>query len=287
MSLVSFPQGFNNDAFLGNVGLVFATPLGESSFLRVGAGYQSFDFDAPPEIKVSESMVNRAARELEIANRVVADEQRKFDLERTPEQERRLAKFVSARDQLILTEQTLRSRRQEQLEANTQDSSDLNDYYYNVTLTSQLSSRISHVLSFGHESALGNISNFITADYINYGIGIIGWSGMRLSMSAYYEDAVMSGGRLAENLEQYGIDAYLTHQIGSRTRVGFGYHYGNTDSELEGWDFVQHAYSFDVAYSLSRKATLSAGYRYFQTDAEDDANDFDQNRFVLALQYNF
>ena len=43
MSWVRYPEGFNNDGVLANAGVVFATPVGQSSFLRVGAGVQSFD----------------------------------------------------------------------------------------------------------------------------------------------------------------------------------------------------------------------------------------------------
>jgi uncharacterized protein YfiM (DUF2279 family) len=121
----------------------------------------------------------------------------------------------------------------------------------------------------------------------------IAWRGSRISVSAYYEDAEMSGGLQAEDLTQYGFDAYISHNVNSWCRVGAGYHYGNTDSSLKDTttnlprDFDQNAFSADLNFLISRKATLSLGYRYFTTDAVDPQFAFDQNRFVMALNYNF
>jgi len=291
VSWVRYPENFNNDGVLANAGVVFATPLGNSTFLRASAGVQNFEFDAPPQLTFSETDVRQAERvtlqaarilEMETANLATGryNGTEAQQVARVEQAQRNFDQASSVRD--------LRTRvRADQLAGNTQDSSNLNDYYYNVTLTNQLSARVTQVLSFGHESALGNVSNFITADYINYGVGIIAWRGSRLSVSGYYEDARMSGGQQAEDLEQYGLDVYLSHQFNSRVRVGAGYHFGKTDSDLAGRDFVQNAFSADFSYSLSPKATLSFGYRFFTTDADDDINDFDQNRVVMALNYNF
>jgi hypothetical protein len=291
ISWVRYPENYNNDGVLANGGVVFATPLGSSSFLRASAGVQNFSFDAPPQLEFSEADVKEAEELTVLAERILAREQANLLAGNytgtEAEQQKRVERAQADAAQAALVRDTRTRVRAEELAGNTQDASDLNDFYYNVTLTNQLSARVTQVLAFGHESALGNVSNFITADYINYGIGIIAWRGSRLSVSAYYEDAEMSGGQQAEDLEQYGLDLYLSHQFNSRVRVGAGYHYGVTDSELERRDFVQNAFSADLSYSLSPKATLSLGYRFFTTNAEDDVNDFDQNRVVMALNYNF
>jgi len=167
------------------------------------------------------------------------------------------------------------------------DYSDLSDYYYNATLTNQLSARISQSLSFGHESALNTTTNFVTANYVTYGIGIIAWRGSRLSISGYYEDSDESGGLEQEDLTQKGIDVYLSHQLSSRARIGVGYHYGVTDSDLPLRDYVQQAFNIDLSYALSRKFSVALGYRFWTTDADDATNDFDQNRVVMQMNYNF
>ena len=292
VSSVRYPQNFNNDGLLSNVGVFFATPLGDSSVLRVAGGYQTFDFDSPPEIDVSQSSVESAERAATTAARTLTQQQEKLNtltrgtVEFT-EQERAIEEAQADFERKTLEAQTLASRRQQQLESNTQDASSLSDYYFNLVFTNQLSSRVSQVLSLGHESALGNISNFITADYITYGIGIIAWRGSRLSISTYYEDAEMSGGRLAENLEQYGIDFYVSHTLNSWCRFGGGYHFGVTDSNLPGRDFDQHSFTLDVSIAVTRRSSLSLGYRFFNTKAEDPDFSFDQNRFVVAFNYNF
>ena len=169
----------------------------------------------------------------------------------------------------------------------TNDSSDLSDYYYNVTISNRINSRVSHALNFGHESALNTDTNFITADYVSYGVGIIAWSGSRLSLSGYYEDGNDSGGTFAEDIEQWGLDAYLSHQLTTNFRLGLGYHFGVADSSLIGRDYVQHAFNVDMNYAFSRKMSLTLGYRFFTTDADTDSLDFDQNRVILSANYNF
>ncbi|MDB6074606.1 MAG: hypothetical protein JWO89_2246 [Verrucomicrobiaceae bacterium] len=182
-----------------------------------------------------------------------------------------------------------------------EDSPSLSSYYYNVTVSNRLTSRLSQAINFGHESALNTTSNYVSADYVSYGLGIIAWEGSRLAISTYYEDAKESGGtrsdrpvfdgREKQSLEQYGIDLYLTHQLTSRFRVGFGYHYGIADSNLDGGDYNQQSFSFDLNFALTRKLAVSLGYRFFQTNGDDDLNgvpqSYDQNRIIMALNYNF
>jgi hypothetical protein len=298
MSWVRYPEGFNNDGVLANAGVVFATPVGDSSFLRIGAGVQSFDFDTPPNVEVTENDVEAATAQAVSLNTQIAAQTAALN-QMTPgsaeyEAQAELLNQTSEALQIAtLNAQTLTSQRQQQLESNTQDTSDLSDYYFNLTLTNQLSSRVSQVLSLGHESALSNVANYVTADYINYGIGVIAWRGSQLSVSAYYEDADVSGGRNGEDLKQYGFDAYLSHNLNSWCRAGVGYHYGNTDSggiasepDVDR-DYQQFSYSADLSFMISRKASLSFGYRHFTTEGEDAQFSFEQNRFVMAFNYNF
>lgn len=298
MSWVRYPEGFNNDGVLANAGVVFSTPLGDSSFLRVGAGVQSFDFDTPPDVTVTESDVQGATNEAISLSRDITSQTAALNrlTPGTVEYEDQAEKINQTTEDFqiaSLNAQTLTGRQQVQLEGNTQDTSDLSDYYFNLTLTNQLSSRVSQVVSLGHESALSNVANYITADYINYGIGIIAWRGSRLSVSAYYEDADVSGGRNGEDLTQYGIDTYMSHNLNSWCRAGVGFHYGKTDSggiESEpdvDRDFQQFSYSADLSFMISRKASLSLGYRHFTTEGAEDEFSFEQNRFVMALNYNF
>ncbi|MBL9113700.1 MAG: hypothetical protein JNJ83_01740 [Verrucomicrobiaceae bacterium] len=201
---------------------------------------------------------------------------------------------------ILLAQQQLSDN--ELFSRHSRDNSDLADFYANFTLSNRLTPRISHALSLGHESALNTTSNFITADYASYGVGIIAWRGSQLALSTYFEKSADSGGidqyqvdeenivqaiSTREDIQQWGFDAYWTHQFTSRLRVGLGYHYGIVDSNLESKSYVQHAYNVDFNYAVSKRMTIGIGYRFFNTEADDDSFSFKQNRAILAMNYNF
>jgi hypothetical protein len=223
VSLLDYEQPVLNDAIMGNLGMFFRTQLGSTTFLRVSAGIQQFDFEkpsVPPPL-------------------------------------------------------------------GTGDFNDLSDYYLNFSISNQINNRLSHVLSLGHESALNLTSNFITANFINYGMSIITSKGGRLSLTGFFEDARPSSPINQTDLIQYGFDTYYNHQITSKIRMGVGYHFGRTDSESPTGDFDQHAFNLDFTTALTQKASLNFGYRYFLTNAYNSSFDFQQHRVILGLNYNF
>lgn len=296
VSWVHYPENYNNDGVLANAGAFFATALSRSTFLRVSGGYQDFSFDSPPDFSRTVTDSSIASTEAAIESTQARIDSIEESLSRTTDiaTQRTLAaeqqSLVSQIDHLnsdLARQQSTKTDEDIEFNSNNRDEGDLSDYYYNVTISNQISARMSHVLSFGHESALNTTSNFITADYVNYGIGLIAWRGSRLSLSAYLEDAEESGGTLGEDLTQWGFDAYLSHQLNSRMRLGVGYHYGDTDSDLPARSYVQHAFNVDLTYLISRKLSASLGYRFWTTDADDDVNDFDQNRVIMSFNYNF
>jgi len=182
-----------------------------------------------------------------------------------------------------------------EIRTNTGDNSDLDDFYYSLTLSNRLNARVSHALSIGHESALNLTSNYITADYANYGISFVAWKGSRITVSGYVEDAQASGGQFAQDFFQYGGDVYIAHRLTSNIQLGAGYHYGFTDADPQSSaataaiasEFTQHAFNVDLAYALSAKASLTLGYRFYTTKVKVGGGDFDQNRVILGFRYNF
>ncbi|HRH95196.1 MAG TPA: outer membrane beta-barrel protein [Prosthecobacter sp.] len=172
------------------------------------------------------------------------------------------------------------------------DNSDLDGYYYNLSITNQLNARFSHTLTIGHESAINLASNFVTSDFVNYGLSMIAWKGGRFSVSGYYERSKPSFVNLAfpgtsSDLTQFGVDFYYTHQLTSKLRMGAGYHFGRADYVIAGRDNDQNGFSFDLNYSLSAKAGLNLGYRYFLTDTKGANADSTQSRVILGFNYNF
>jgi hypothetical protein len=244
-------------------------------------------------------VVNRPVLEDEIANllaQISALKQTDLDsvdeLEGVDEEE--LEAFI------LLAQQQLSDN--ELFSRYSRDNSDLADFYASFTMSNRLTPRISHALSIGHESALNTTSNFITADYASYGIGVIAWRGSQLALSTYFEKSSDSGGieqfevdaenivqaiSTREDIEQWGFDAYWTHQFSSRLRVGLGFHYGVVESNVMARSYVQQAYNLDFNYAVSKKMTLGLGFRVFNTEADDDSFSFLQNRAILAMNYNF
>ncbi len=172
------------------------------------------------------------------------------------------------------------------------DTTDLDGYYYNLSFTNQLNARFTHTLTVGHESSINLASNFITADFVNYGLSMIAWKGGRFSLSGYYENAKPSFTNAAfpgaqSDITQFGLDFYYTHQLTSKLRLGSGYHFGRADSVAVGGDADQHGFSVDLNYALSAKAGLNLGYRYFLTDTKQANNDSTQTRLIVGFNYNF
>ena len=173
------------------------------------------------------------------------------------------------------------------------DRSNLNSYYYNFSITNQLNARFSHTLTIGHESSINLASNFITADFINYGVSMVAWKGGRFSLSGYYENAKPSFTNplfagTGYKLTQFGFDLYYTHQITSKLRAGTGYHFGRAEySGVVGRNADQDGFSFDLNYALTAKAGINLGYRYFVTNYKQSPNSSTQTRVILGLNYNF
>ncbi|MFZ4764151.1 MAG: outer membrane beta-barrel protein, partial [Roseimicrobium sp.] len=298
ISKVDYEEGFNNDAttLSGGVFVVSPLPLGKgNTTVRASAGWQNMDFDTPEAYRSTDSsgvqsQINSLQGQREAIAKDVALRSKQGLL--TAAEAARLQTSAANIDTQIanLNSQLLATSFQDAVRFNgsTQDASgELDDYYYNVTLANQLNARFSHQISVGHESSLNVNSNFITADYVSYGAGLIAWRGAQFSFSAYYEDAKESGGRLSEDVEQWGLDGLLTHRLTDRATVGLGYHYGNTDSAGLGRDYDQNAYTFDVNYMLTKKMSVRVGYRYLTTESETESQSFDQNRVTLSMSYNF
>lgn len=288
-SWVDYDEEFNNDGTTASAGVFLILPITKNTVMKASVGYQRFEFDSPPQFSrtVSQSDIIMTQNQLDALNLLYGQLATLHD---PAEIERKSAEYDKLRTQLedLLAVQRLLKQRDDELElSRSYDNSDLSDYYYNVTIYNQINQRVSHQLSFGHESSLNTTSNFITADYISYGIGIIAWRGSYLAVSTYYEEAEESGGRLAEDTNQWGFDVVVTHRLTKAMTVGLGYHYGDTDSNVVLRDYVQQSFTVDLNYALTSKMNVGLGYRYWTSDAEDNNVDFDQNRVIMSMNYNF
>lgn len=290
-SVVNYDEDFQNDGTTATAGVFVVVPLTKHTIMKASAGIQEFNFDTPPTFTrtvTADDLVD-TQNAIAFVDQQTANVVANAALDPVMAQEQQAA-LLAQRQQLtdLLAAQQIQKQIDDTNEVSrTYDSSDLSDYYYNVTIFNQLNDRVSHQLSFGHESALNSNSNFVTSDYVSYGVGIIAWRGSRLTINGYMESNDESGGRLSEDTDQWGIDALLTHRLTSRVTLGFGYHFGNTDSEFENRDYNQNSYTFDFNYALNAKLNVGLGYRFLTTDAETDILDYDQNRFIMSMNYNF
>lgn len=294
VSLIDYKEQYNNDGRTSTAGIFLVLPISQHTTIRAAFGLQNMEFDAPPsftrtvsstDITTTQASITAVDEQIAELNAVTVtpEEQEAHDaqLAALTEQQAALTEQLAQQTTTLASEDaTFNSR-------TFDNSTSLNDYYYNFTISNQLNPRIAQQLSFGHESTLNTNSNFVTSDYVTYGVGVIIWRGARLSLSGFYENAEESGGRLKEDIRQYGFDIQLTHRLSEDLTAGIGYHFGNTDSDLELRDYKQHAYSLDLSYRLSRKWTVNLGYRFWQTNADDPTQNFEQNRIILSSSYNF
>lgn len=290
-SNVKYDQNYNNDGTTLSAGVFLILPVTRSTVMKATGGIQHFTFNAPPSFKrtVSDADITN------IQNNITAISDQIANVNRTsPDAATAQVNLANLQAQLAQLNQQLTVARATKTSEDTTYAShtfdpttSFDDYYYNVTVVNQFNARVNQFVSVGHESTLSTNSNFITSDYVTYGIGIIAWRGSKLSLSGYYEKSDESGGRLAENVSQYGFDVSLIHRLSNHLSVSLGYHYGNTDSNVALRDYIQNAYSIDFSYALSRRMSLGFGYRYWTTSAEDPSLDFDQNRFIMTMNYNF
>jgi len=291
-SWVNYEKDFNNDGKMGSVGAFIVLPITHSTILKAAGGVQHFEFDNPPNFvrTVSDADIVSTQNALtNVQNQLATIGRQNFTdaasqaaaIDALNEQQLQL-------QQQLQTQQIKKANEDAQFASRTFDHNDnYTDYYYNVTLSNQLNARVTQQLTFGHETSLNNVSNFVTADYVSYGVGIIAYRGARLTLSGYYEDAQDSGGNQAEDIKQFGFDVLLTHRISDHLTAGVGYHFGNINSNIIGRDYDQHAFTFDLNYALTTKWNVGVGYRYWRTNAEDPTLSFTQNRVILSTNYNF
>ena len=290
-SNVNYDQDYNNDGQTFSAGLFLILPITHSTVMKASGGYQHFSFSSPPAFSrtVTDADITNIQNNITALNDQIANVNKTSTDPATAQANLAAlqAQLAQANSQLSVAQATKQKEDTTYASHTFDPNTSFNDYYYNITVVNQFNARVNQFVSVGHESTLNTNSNFITSDYVTYGIGFIAWRGSKLTLSGYYEHSDESGGRLAETVSQYGFDVSLIHRLTDHLSVALGYHYGNTDSNQPLRDYFQNAYSIDFSYALSRRMSVGFGYRYWTTKAEDPTQDFDQNRFIMTMNYNF
>ena len=170
---------------------------------------QHFAFDAPPtftrtvtaaDLVNTQAALDNVSTELAGVGSISDPAQQAAQINALNQQQQQL-------QQELAQQQITKQREDTEFNNHTFDNnSDFTGYYYNVSIANKLNARVTQQLTFGHESSLNTVSNFITADYAcPTGVGIIAYRGARITLSGYFENSKDSGGNLAENLKQYRI----------------------------------------------------------------------------------
>lgn len=293
-SKFDYIEDFNNDGSSASGGVFVVLPISNNTVIRAAGGIQHFQFDPPPSFSrtVTDQTLTDTQNQIDsVTQQIAALNVNSTDAATQQANQTQLASLQAQQTQLnnqLATQTAQKAKEDTTFNSHTLDSStDKDDYYYNVTISNQLSARVNHQLSFGHETTLNTTSNYVTADYISYGLGVIVWRGARLTVSGYYEESKQSGGHLKEDINQYGFDVQFTHQLSEHLAASVGYHYGNVDSSDPTRSYVQNAYNASLIYQLNTKWNVALGYNFWTTDAVDHTQDFDQNRITLSTNYNF
>ena len=289
-SKIKYQQSYNNSGTTLNGGLFLVVPITKNTVLKVAGGYQDFKFNTPAVINTSVAVQAVSTIENQITalqKQIVTTETITDPAQRQIAQSALLNQNTTLTNQLAQANAALAQQNARIAATNGDTNGHLSDPYYNFTLTNQLNARINQYLTFGHESSLNTNTNFITADYVTYGVGFILWRGARLNLSGYYEKANESGGRLKEDTKQGGVDVYLSHKLAENLTLGLGYHYGQTNADVINRSYRQNALSADLNYIINRKLSMGLGYRFLVTDASEPSLGFDQNRIIITANYNF
>jgi hypothetical protein len=293
-SKINYIEGFNNDGTTLSGGIFLILPITKNTILKASAGYQDFQFDTAPVFNrtvTGQTLVNIQAQ-VDLVDQQIALFNAETLTDTDPAQ--RQITLAALEQQKATFEAQLASARSQKTAEDVfenghslDNNSHYGGFYYNVAFTNQLNARVNQNLTFGRESSLNTTSNYLTSDYVTYGLGFILWRGARLNLSGYFENSAESGGRLAEDVQQAGFDIALSHKLTDYLTLGLGYHYGENDSSMSGRSFTQQAYSVDLTYAVSRKMSIGLGYRFLATDSEFASASFEQNRILMTMNYNF
>ena len=138
----------------------------------------------------------------------------------------------------------------------TQDSSNIDGYYANLSIIHTLNNYFSHRVALGHEAQLGTLSNFTTVNYVRYSWNWDVLNRVSVGGDGSFEDAQESGGIFAEDIQRYTAGIYLSYALTKKLGVGMHYRYTKRDSTggsvLGGssLDYYENRVGVDFHYSF-------------------------------------
>ncbi len=174
------------------------------------------------------------------------------------------------------------------------DSTDLNaSPYASFSLDGPLGERLSHRLTGGREAALGLLSNYVEARYVNYEVQARLWAGAAMSFSAFYEDLKDSAGFFAADTLVRG-GSLMLQQKWRRFTFAAGCGLTQLDSENQDVSRVrfstslrQPVFQAGVSCQICPGASLNLAWMHLATDLKWTEEDVVQDRLSLGLRLRF
>ena len=124
----------------------------------------------------------------------------------------------------------------------------LSTFYYNATINNRLNAYLTHSLSFGRETDLGLLSNYVKVDYIRYNLSWRVLSNVTLAGDLFYDHDIESGGPFNERINRYGGDVSVGYQFSRHLAGALHYAYIQKDSDAYLRDYYQNRVGLDVDY---------------------------------------
>ncbi len=165
--------------------------------------------------------------------------------------------------------------------------------YASFSLGGPLGKRLSHQLTGGREAALGLLSNFVEARYVNYEAKARLWAGAAVNLNAFYEDLKDSGGVFAADTQVRGGSLLLQQQWRRFTfSAGCGLTRFDVDPQAASRlrlsaSIRQPLYQAGVSCQICPGASLNLAWMHMATDLDVTAEDAVQDRLSLGMRMRF
>lgn len=178
--------------------------------------------------------------------------------------------------------------------SNHGDSTDLDaSPYASFSLGGPLGERLSHQLTGGREAALGLLSNYVEARYVNYEVQARLWAGAAMNLSAFYEDLKDSASLFAADTLVRGGSLMLQQKWRRFTfSAGCGLTRFDVDAQDSSWVLFfgstrQLVFQTGVSCQICPGASLNLAWMHLVSDANFTTEDQVQDRLSLGLGLRF
>lgn len=128
------------------------------------------------------------------------------------------------------------------------DTSDLNGWYANFSLTHRINAYLSQNLSVGRTNELGYTSNYNQLYFARYGLDWRASSQLTIGFTGFYEQVSTSGGLLDEDLTRWGVGVAASYQFNLRMSGAVRYNFVKKDSDRPLNDYYQNRLTVDFNY---------------------------------------